>query len=421
MIYGISDSPKTLKEYLLYGAQQMISVLAATLLVCEFSHTDFAAGLVGAGIATIIFLIFTKFKAPLFFSVSGATIGVVTLALGYPDGEGLPISHDNFLYVIIGGLAICLMNLIVSFLIKRYGVKWLKNLLSPVIAGTIVVIIGLHLSKFCLNYFQPVNDLSNVLVGFITMVATVLTMHYGKGRLSTLPLLVGMLAGFVTAAIFGQINWSVFAQTPLFIAPKFAFANINLNEFDFSIVITIIIAFAAVNLANLAEHIGDITAVSNAVGVDISETVGFDKTMAGDGIADMVGCLIGGQPTTTYSESLSTIVISKVASTRVIFVAALMTIFLGFFGPFNAVIRSMPSSIFGGLGLVAYGCIAFSGIRTLHSISLSSKNMLIFGCMATVGISEVPIVIGNFKLSDIALAMIVGMCLNLILKDEKNE
>ena len=413
LIYDIDDSPKELKEYLLYGAQQMISVLAATLLICKLCGTDVAAGLVGAGAATITFLLITKFKAPLFFSNSGSTVGAVQMAF--------LASTNNYFYVVIGGLTICLMNLLVSFLIKKSGSQWLRNLLSPVVAGTIVVVIGLHLSTFCSIYVLKNGgyNLSYIIIALITMFTSIFVMYYGKGRISTLPLLIGALAGYIAAIILGEVNWEVFKTTPLFILPDFAFLNIDASVFEFGTFISVIIAFAAVNLANLSEHISDVIAVSNVVGTDISETVGYDKTMAGDGIADLVGCLIAGQPTTTYSESLSTIAISKVASTRVILVAAILTMLLGFCGPFNAFINSMPSCIFAGLGLVAYGCIAYSGIRTLHSAELKPKNMLIFGCMATIGISGVSLRLGNsFALETIAFAMIVGLILNIILKDD---
>ena len=413
LIYDINDSPKELKEYLLYGAQQMISVLAATLLICKLCGTNVAAGLVGAGAATITFLFITKFKAPLFFSNSGSTVGAVQMAF--------LASTNNYFYVVIGGLTICLMNLLVSFLIKKSGSQWLKSLLSPVVAGTIVVVIGLHLSTFCSIYVLKDGNysLSYVLIALITMFTSIAVMYYGKGRISTLPLLIGALAGYIAAIILGEVNWEVFKTTPLFILPDFAFLNIDASVFEFGTFISVVIAFAAVNLANLSEHISDVIAVSNVVGTDISETVGYDKTMAGDGIADLVGCLIAGQPTTTYSESLSTIAISKVASTRVILVAAIFTMLLGFCGPFNAFINSMPSCIFAGLGLVAYGCIAYSGIRTLYSAELKPKNMLVFGCMATIGISGVSLRLGNsFALETIAFAMIVGLILNIILKDD---
>ena len=210
LIYDINDSPKELKEYLLYGAQQMISVLAATLLICKLCGTNVAAGLVGAGAATIIFLFITKFKAPLFFSNSGSTVGAVQMAF--------LASTNNYFYVVIGGLTICLMNLLVSFLIKKSGSQWLKSLLSPVVAGTIVVVIGLHLSTFCSIYVLKDGSysLSYVLIALITMFTSIAVMYYGKGRISTLPLLIGALAGYIAAIILGEVNWEVFKTTPLF-------------------------------------------------------------------------------------------------------------------------------------------------------------------------------------------------------------
>ena len=416
LIYGIQESPKTLKEFLLYGAQQCISVLTASILISTICGTDVAAGLVGAGVATIVFLVLTGFKAPLFFSNSGATAGAVIAALA--------LGHD-YTAVILGGVVICIMNSLAALATLKLGSAWVQRLLPPIVSGTIVLIIGLNLSAFCPTYALVNGEYSvvGIAVALATMLITVITMYYAKGMLSTLPFLIGVLGGYIISivvtllGIAPLVDFSVFTNMSLFIKPRFAFLNCDFAAFDWSLLPTIILIFGAVNLANIGEHISDVVAVSTVVQEDLTKTVGLHKTFFGDGIADLVGTIIGGQPTTTYSESLSTIAVSRVASTRVIGVAALMTILLGFFGPFNALIVSMPNCIFCGVSIVAYGCIAYAGIRTLHNVELTPKNMIIFACMGSIGIGGLAINIGKFTLQTVAFSMIVGLILNLILKE----
>lgn len=416
LIYGITDKPKTIKEYLLYGVQQCISVLTASILISTICGTDVAAGLVGAGVATIVFLLLTKFKAPLFFSNSGSTCAAVITAL--------TLGHD-YTGVILGGITVCLMNTIAALLTKKFGSSWVNKLLPPIVSGTIVLVIGLNLAGYCVTYvgMGQEYELIKMCVAFITMLVTVCVMYYGKGRISTLPFLIGVASGYIIAVIITLlgiaplVDFSVFQNMKLFILPDFAFFHVDFKNFDWGLLPTIITTFAAVNLANIGEHVSDVLAVSAVVDEDLTETVGLDKTFMGDGVADLIGTIIGGQPTTTYSESLSTIAVSKVASTRVILVAAIITAMLGFFGPFNAFVLSVPSCIFGGVALVAYGCIAQAGLKVLSTVDVKTpKNMIIFAVMGTVGISGIAFNMGSFTLTTTALSMITGLILNLILK-----
>lgn len=412
LIYRIEDSPKTLKEYLLYGAQQCLSILTATILISTICGTNVAAGFVGAGVATVTFLILTGFKAPLFFSNSGSTCAAVITAL--------LLGHD-YTGVILGGITICVMNTVAALVTKKVGSSWVDKLLPPVVSGTIVTIIGLNLAGFCATYVGMgiAGELSRVIVAFCTMFITVLTMHYAKGMLKTLPFLVGALGGYLISIMFNLVDFSVFKEVHLFSIPDFAFLHLNFKEFDWATLPTIMITFGAVNLANLGEHISDILAVSTVVDEDLTKSVGLHKTFFGDGIADLIGTIIGGQPTTTYSESLSTIAVSRVASTKVILVAAIMTILLGFFGPLQTFIISIPECVFGGIALVAYGMIAASGVRILTSVNYTKqKNVIITATMLTIGVSGVAFHIGQFTLGAIALAMVSGLIINLILKED---
>lgn len=261
-------------------------------------------------------------------------------------------------------------------------------------------------------------ELKRVIVAFCTMLITVCTMHYSKGMLKTLPFLVGALGGYLISIIFGLVDFSVFKDISLITLPDFAFKHIDFKLFDWATLPTIIVTFGAVNLANLGEHISDILAVSTVVREDLTEKVGLHKTFLGDGIADLIGTFIGGQPTTTYSESLSTIAVSRVASTKVILVSAVMTVLLGFFGPLQTLIISIPDCVFGGIALVAYGMIAASGVRILTTVDFNKqRNVIITATMLTIGVSGVAFNIGQFTLGAIALAMVSGLVINLLLKE----
>jgi len=411
LIYKIDESPKTLKEYLLYGAQQCLSILTATILISTICGTNVAAGFVGAGVATIVFLVLTGFKAPLFFSNSGSTCAAVITALA--------LGHD-YTGVILGGVTICVMNTCAALITKKAGSGWVNKLLPPVVSGTIVTIIGLNLAGFCATYvgMGVEGELKRVIVAFCTMLITVCTMHYSKGMLKTLPFLVGALGGYLISIIFGLVDFSVFKDISLITLPDFAFKHIDFKLFDWATLPTIIVTFGAVNLANLGEHISDILAVSTVVREDLTEKVGLHKTFLGDGIADLIGTFIGGQPTTTYSESLSTIAVSRVASTKVILVSAVMTVLLGFFGPLQTLIISIPDCVFGGIALVAYGMIAASGVRILTTVDFNKqRNVIITATMLTIGVSGVAFNIGQFTLGAIALAMVSGLVINLLLKE----
>lgn len=419
LIYGITDKPKTFKEYIFYGAQQCLSIFTATVLISTICGTSVAAGLVGAGVATLVFLLLTGFKCPMFFSNSGSTCSGVILALSL---------CGDYTGALIGGVSITIMNIIASLLIKSFGSEWIDRLLPKVVSGTIVLIIGLNLSFFSPTYALVGGEynLIGVLVAFVTMFATATFMYYGKGRISTLPFLCGIGVGYGVSIILtlvgvaDLVDFNAFRNMSLFILPDFAWRHIDLSSIDGSAIWTIVLAYAAVNLANLGEHISDVMACSAIVHEDLTKTVGLHRTMFADGIADLIGCIFSGQPTTTYSESLSTIVVSKVASTRVIAVAALMTSALGFFGPLNALIISMPGCIFSGVSLVAYGSIAYSGLKVLQEVDLTTpRNLLIFATMGSVGISGIKLQIGGFTLETIALSMITGILMNLLLKEDK--
>ena len=420
--YGISDTPASIKEWLLYGFQQCLSILTATLLISTICGTSISAGLVAGGMSTIVFLLLTGFKVPLFISNSGATVSAVvgTMALAQTV-------EDNFTGVVIGGIVIFLMNALTALLIKKIGTDWVDKALPPIIVGTAILIIGINLMGFIPTYVQlnGVYSLIGIGIALLTMLFTALYNHYGKRLVPTLSFLLGVLTSYViciiltVSGICPLVDFGAFNNISLFTIPDFSFLHIDFVNFNWASLPSIVLMFFCVNIGAISESLGDILTASEITGTDIIKDVGLHKTLFADGVADLVGCLIGSQPTTTYGESLATIAISKVASTKVICLAAIMTAFLGFCGPFNAAIVGMPSCIFGGISIVAYGYIALSGLKVLVSKNIDynkSKNMLIFAIMLSLGTSGLSINIGNFAMNGVSLAIIIGIILNLILK-----
>lgn len=420
LIYKATEAPKSLKELLLYALQQMLSILTATILISTICGTNVAAGLVAAGLSTLSFLCLTGFKVPLFLSNSGATVSAVIGALALSNQ-----TQNNYTAVILGGLTICVMNTIFAIIIKKIGTSWIHKVLPPVLVGTIIMAIGINLMGFIPTYMQLNGGYSllGISLGLLTLLFTAVYSHYGKGMVPTLAFLLGICSTYLICILLTYVGIPLvdFSQfDKLFAIPDFAFLHLNFADFDWSTLPQIIIMFACVNAGAVTEHIGDLLTCEQITGEKIVDKVGMHKTLLADGIGDLVGSLTCGCPTTTYGESLATIAASRVASTRVIATAAVMTILLGFIQPFNAAIVGMPQCLFGGLSLLAYGYISLSGIKVLISNKINfdkPKNMIIFAATASLSISGLVVTIGSISLSGVSLGIIVGIILNILLKD----
>lgn len=425
LIYPINQKPATIREWVMYTIQFTFAVLTATVLIATICGTNIAAGMVAAGISTLVFLCITKFRAPIVISNSGATVSAVLGAIALSNSV-----ETNLLGVVLGGLTIMVIYSIAAFFIKKFGIAWLTKLIPPIISGTTIIVIGATLAGFIPTYAQVAGSYSLIgcAVAIFTMLVIVLCMHYGKGMVKTLPFLIGLLAGYglslilTITGIAPLVNIAALDFNRIIAMPDFAFLHLNFAAFDWSTLPQIIMLFGLVSLAAMTEHIGDMMTASAASERKLLEDPGLHRTLLGDGVGSFIGTLIGAQPNTTYSEYTSTIVVSKVASVYVTFTTACALILLGIFGPFNQFITSLPNCVFAGVSMVAYGMIAMAGLRTIidNKIDFSNnKNVAIFATMLACGVSGFAITYGSFNLSGIALAMVVGIVLNLILKDSK--
>ena len=425
LIYPINQKPAAVREWIMYTIQFTFAVLTATVLISTICGTNIAAGMVAAGISTLVFLCITKFRAPIVISNSGATVSAVLGALALSKAV-----ETNMLGVVLGGLTIMIIYSIAAFLIKKFGTAWLTKLIPPIISGSTILVIGCTLAGFIPTYAQVSGSYSLIggFVALFTMLVIVLCMHYGKGMAKTLPFLIGLLAGYGLSLILTLIgvaplvNIAALDFNRIIAVPDFAFLHLNFATFDWTTLPQIILMFGLVSLAAMTEHIGDMLTASVVSERDLLNDPGLHKTLLGDGVGSFIGTLIGAQPNTTYSEYTSTITVSKVASVYVTFTTACSLILLGIFGPFNQFITSLPNCVFAGVSMVAYGMIALAGVRTIINGNIdfsNNKNVAIFATMLACGVSGFAVASGSFNLSGIALAMVVGIILNLILKDSK--
>lgn len=416
MIYGIQDKPKTLKEWVLYPTQQIFSILTATLLISTICGTPLDAGIAASGFGTLVYLLLTKMKSPMYISNAGATVSAVCGALA--------LSGGNTVAVMIGGLVTALLYFIVAIAIKKFGVDWLNNLLPPAVVGSVIMVIGINLSKFAPTYVQVGGQYSlvGVLVALFVMGVTAITARYGKGFIKTIPFLVALGAGYVLCTVLTLcgiplVNFDAFKNLTVFSMPNFAFLSGNFATFDWKLVPQIVILFVPVSLAALIEHVGDHKSLSAVVGTDLIKEPGLHRTLLGDGFGSLIGTIIGCQPNTSYGESISCTAVSQVGSTYVIGVAAIAMIVASFFRPLMALFESIPNCIFGGISLIAYGYIAFSGLRLLINSGIdynNNRDVMVIASVLTVGIGGLAVNFGIFSFSECALAMIVGIVMNKI-------
>ena len=400
----------------------LLAVFVATVLIANICGTPISTCLIGAGIGTLIYEVLTGFKSPMFISSCGATVSGVLGALALGGG-------NNYVAVALGGVIIAIVYIAFALLIKFGGKKYFDKIFPPSIVGAITVVIGLNLAGFIPGYVGANNGVINaipVLVALFTMLITALTTHYGKGFLKSIGFLIGLLSGFGLALILEVAKAYDFniITTITNIQPfnknDFVFMRWANSPFEWSQLPQIIGFFLPVSICAALEHYSDHKVLSNIIGVDLTKDPGLDRTLIGDGVASAVGTVIGGLPNTSYGESIATIGFSKVASVWTTCVAAVLLGVMGFIPPVTAFINSIPSCVFGGCAMILYGYIAASGLKTLiqNRVDLDdNKNLIVVSVILTVGVSGIYLFDASF--AGVSLAMVLGVVLNLILKNKK--
>ena len=415
MIYNINDRLPAGK-LISFSIQLMLSVFVASVLIANICGVAVSGALVGAGLSTICYLLITKFKSPMFISNSGAFVAPVMAALalgGYPA-------------VAIGGLVTCLIYTLFGIIFTRISVDKIYKVFPPALIGAVTVVIGVNLMPFILSYVQisGVTSQWGVIVALITMLAIALISHYAKGMMKILPFLLGTLIGYIVAIIltvtgvYEIVDFSVFKNLKLFIIPDFAF--LHWTSIELTTIIPVIIMYIAYTISAMMECLSDHAALGGIIGVDLYRNPGLGRIFIGEGFANLVGSVFGGLGECSYGEGVACVGFSKVASTFVTLGAAIILILLGFLAPVQAFIASIPSCVFAGAAIILYGFIACSGIKMLQKTDLNiQKNLIIVSSVLSLGISGLVLGGATISISATGLALVVGIILNLILKDEE--
>lgn len=422
MIYDTNERPP-FGKWLVLAFQHVFAMFGATilvpLLVNKAAGTEVMSipiALICSGIGTLIYIFVTGGKSPVYLGSSFAYISPIASAFIKDGSSG----------VATGLITVGLIYVLFALLVNLFGKDWINKLLPPIIVGPMIIIIGLSLAPSAISQIGLNGGAiawKCLMVAIVSFLTTALIAIYGKGFIKVIPFLFGIISGYILAIILGMVSFNALDTASFFSLPKIL---IPFKDYSFSLVGMLTIAPIA--FAGIAEHVGDHMALSTIIDKDLINDPGLDRTLLGDGLATTFAGLIGGPANTTYGENTSVVGMSKVASVWVIGLAAIISICLAFLGKITALFQTIPDEVLGGVSLLLYGFISVNGLKVLIENKVDFNNirnviiassMLIFG----LGGAIVTIYTGNlsFSLSGISLAALVGIILNLILKEPKTE
>lgn len=453
LVYDVKDKPK-FGQLIVFAIQQLLAIMAATLVVPVIINGNAglegadamstAAALFGAGVGTLVYVLFTKAKSPVFLGSSFAFIGSMTAAFA-----GAASVAVGYLGIIMGAIFAGLVYVVIALIVKFVGVEWLNKLMPPVVIGPTVAIIGLSLAGNAIGDLQKsnatgTNSLFAVLCGIVTLIVTMIASTYGKKTAKLIPFIIGILSGYVLAAILtfignaanidalkisdfsalsGLVADGVNVNT-FFTLPKFTFITAlgGFGKLDGAYIGTIAAAYVPVAFVVFAEHIADHKNISSIIEKDLLTDPGLSRTLLGDGVGSMAGALLGGCPNTTYGESVACVAITGNASVATIIAAAVGAIIIAFLAPFVAFVNSIPSCVMGGVCMALYGFIAVSGLKMIQKVDLNqNRNLFVVSAIIISGIGGLSLTFGKVTITSIATALILGIIVNKILSKEKVE
>ncbi|MCR4727232.1 MAG: uracil-xanthine permease [Lachnospiraceae bacterium] len=462
LTYGVADKPH-FGKVIVFALQQLLAILAATIAVPAIIGNDMSASaaLFGAGVGTIVYLLFTKFKSPVFLGSSFAFIGSMFAAFG-----GAASAAVGYAGIILGAAFAGLVYVVIAIIVKAVGVNWINKLMPAVVIGPTVAIIGLSLagnaigdltsgnvSKSVVELTDAVTEAGEVVriatetkvqlaspylclvVGLVTLFVTMLCSVFGKKFLKMIPFIIGICAGYVVAAVctvIGNstgnealqiINFAAFENMKW--VPDFTFVtafNGGFSALTPAYIGTVAVAYVPVAFVVFAEHIADHKNLSSIIESDLLEEPGLHRTLLGDGVGSMVGAFFGGCPNTTYGESVGCVAISGNASVITIFTTAIIAIVASFFGPFVTVLSTIPSCVMGGVCVALYGFIAVSGLKMIQKVDLDDNtNLFTVSVILIAGIGGLVVKFGSVEITDVACALILGIITNKVLSIGKKK
>ena len=448
LVYNVNDRPK-FGQVLVFAFQQLLAILAATIAVPTIVGNGMSqsAALFGAGVGTIVYLLFTKFKSPVFLGSSFAFLPSMFAAFG----GGISMSL-GYLGLLIGAGFAGLVYVIIALIVKFAGVKWISKLMPTVVIGPTVALIGLSLAVNAVNDAVGVTlDANSVrvmtpkaglclLCALITLGTVIACSVYGKKMAKMIPFIIGIMAGYAVAAIFTGIGIATNNETLQIIDfskfqnmqwyPDFAFVEAFKGDYRFgeygsigSYIAMIAVAYVPVAFVVFAEHLADHKNISAIIEKDLLEDPGLHRTLLGDGVGSIAGALFGGCPNTTYGESVGCVAISGNASVVTILATAIMAIVASFFAPFVTFLSTIPGCVMGGVCISLYGFIAVSGLKMIQKVDLEDNgNLFTVSVILIAGIGGMALMIGQIKLTAIACALVLGILVNLLVsRKNKNK
>lgn len=445
LIYKVKDRPGFGKT-LIFAFQQVLAILAATIAVPAIVGNGLsqAAALFGAGIGTLVYLLFTKFRSPVFLGSSFAFIGSMFAAFA-----GAASAKAGLVGIMIGAAFAGLVYIVIAIIVKLTGVKWINKVMPAAVIGPTVSIIGLSLAGNAVSDLTKGKVLDaegnslaspyiSLLCGLITLFVVILCSVYGKKMAKLIPFIIGILAGYAAAAIFTVIgiktnnvslqiiDFSAFAGLKIFEIPNFTFYDAiiggGFKDINAGYIATVAFAYVPVAFVVFAEHIADHKNLSSIIGSDLTEDPGLHRTLLGDGVGSVAGAIFGGCPNTTYGESVGCVAITKNASVVTILTTAIMCLVISFFGPFVTFLASIPNCVMGGVCMTLYGFIAVSGLKMIQDVDLNDNaNLFTVAVILISGIGglTVSFSIGGdhtVTLTAVACALILGIIVNAIVR-----
>ena len=384
---------KNLKEWIL-SIQHLFAMFGATVLVPLLVGINPSIAILTAGIGTLIFHLCTKGKVPVFLGSSFAFITpIITISTMYND----------YSYVQGGIIVVGLIYALMSFVVYKIGVDKINKILPSHVVGAMIIVIGLSLVPSAVTNIQ-----TNSMVALATLGISLLITFFGKGFIKQLGILIGVVCGYLLSLCLGIVDTSVIQNASLIALPTLSLPKFSLEA---------IMIIAPLSLCTLCEHIGDITTNGTVVGKDFVKDPGLHKTILGDGLATLVAGLLGSVPNTTYGENTSLLAITKNYNPKLLRRTAIIAIVLSFIGVFGAILQSVPACVIGGISLQLYFMIAWIGVKNIkdNKSYKSIKKLIVITVILIVGLSGLTITLGSIAISGLALAVIVGVILNLVL------
>ena len=443
LIYDIHDKPK-FGSMLIFAFQQVLAILAATILVPAIIGNGMSqsAALFGAGVGTIVYQLFTKFRSPVFLGSSFAFIGSMFAAFG-----GAASAAAGYAGILLGAIFAGLVYVVIAIIVKFAGVKWIDKLMPTVVIGPTVALIGLSLAVNAVNDLNAGKVLDSngvsacspyvaLICGIITLLSIFAFSVYGKKMAKLIPFILGIMVGYIVASIFTVIgiatenvalqviNFAAFKDMQIFAIPEFTFlaAIEGVKAIDGAFIATVAVAYVPVAFVVFAEHIADHKNLSSIIDKDLLEDPGLHRTLLGDGVGSIAGAFFGGCPNTTYGESVGCVAITRNASVVTISTAAIMCMVISFFGPFVTFLASIPNCVMGGVCVALYGFIAVSGLKMIQKVDLNeSRNLFVVSSILIPGVGGLSVTFGKITLTTIACALILGIVTNILLNIKKEK